>query len=69
MPVHESSRREERSLGRRTDGGEDDELPVADPVLVAQVEFVEWTPDGHLRHSRFIGLRDGKWVLNVVREG
>ena len=28
------------------------------PVLVAQVEFVEWTQDGHLRHSRFIGLRD-----------
>jgi bifunctional non-homologous end joining protein LigD len=28
------------------------------PELVAQVEFVEWTPDGHLRHSRFIRLRD-----------
>ena len=28
------------------------------PVLVGQFEFVEWTPDGHLRHSRFIALRD-----------
>jgi len=28
------------------------------PVLVGQFEFVEWTPDKHLRHSRFVGLRD-----------
>jgi hypothetical protein len=21
------------------------------------VEFTEWTPDGHLRHSKFFGLR------------
>jgi DNA ligase D-like protein (predicted ligase) len=26
--------------------------------LVAQIEFTEWTPDGHLRHSKFIGLRE-----------
>jgi ATP dependent DNA ligase C terminal region len=26
------------------------------PVLVGQVEFVEWTLDGHLRHSRFVAL-------------
>ena len=26
------------------------------PVLVGRFEFVEWTPDKHLRHSRFIGL-------------
>ena len=29
------------------------------PVLVGQFEFTEWTPDNHLRHSRFVGLRDG----------
>jgi bifunctional non-homologous end joining protein LigD len=23
------------------------------PLLVAQIEFNEWTPDGHLRHSSF----------------
>jgi len=28
------------------------------PVLVADVAFVEWTPDRHLRHSRFIGIVD-----------
>jgi ATP-dependent DNA ligase len=26
------------------------------PELVAKVEFVEWTPEGHLRHSKFVGL-------------
>ena len=30
------------------------------PVLVAAFEYVEWTPDGHLRHSRFLGLREDK---------
>jgi ATP-dependent DNA ligase len=39
------------------------------PQLVAQIEFTEWTPDGHLRHSRFAGLRDDKRPGEVVREG
>ena len=39
------------------------------PELVAQIEFTEWTPDGHLRHSRFVGLREDKEVREVVREG
>ena len=26
------------------------------PELKARVEFLEWTEDGHLRHSRFVGL-------------
>jgi ATP-dependent DNA ligase len=30
------------------------------PQLAAQVEFVEWTPDGHLRHARFVRLRDNE---------
>lgn len=28
------------------------------PRLVGQFEYVEWTPDNHLRHSRFIALRN-----------
>jgi len=39
------------------------------PQLVAQIEFTEWTPDGHLRHSKFVGLREDKGVREVVREG
>jgi ATP-dependent DNA ligase len=38
------------------------------PELVAQIEFTEWTPDGHLRHSKFIGLIDDKDAREVVRE-
>jgi ATP-dependent DNA ligase len=26
------------------------------PELVAEVEFVEWTSEGHLRHARFVGM-------------
>jgi ATP-dependent DNA ligase len=38
------------------------------PVTVAQFEFVEWTPENHLRHSKFIALRDDKRASEVVRE-
>jgi bifunctional non-homologous end joining protein LigD len=38
------------------------------PVLVAQFEFVEWTPDDHLRHATFIGLRTDKRAKDVKRE-
>ncbi len=37
------------------------------PVLVAQVEFVEWTADDHLPHSRFVGLREDKPAREVTR--
>jgi len=39
------------------------------PELVAQIEFTEWTPDGHLRHSKFVGLREEKEAREVIREG
>jgi DNA ligase D-like protein (predicted ligase) len=39
------------------------------PERVAQIEFTEWTPDGHLRHSKFVGLREDKAAREVVREG
>jgi ATP-dependent DNA ligase len=38
------------------------------PRLVAQIEFTEWTPDGHLRHSRFAALRDDKEPRQIMRE-
>jgi bifunctional non-homologous end joining protein LigD len=38
------------------------------PVLVAQFEFLEWTDENHLRHSRFIGLREDKRAEDVARE-
>lgn len=36
----------------------EEKLRVAKPELVAQIEFTEWTPDSHLRHSKFVGLRE-----------
>jgi len=38
------------------------------PVLVGRFEFVEWTPDNHLRHSKFISLREDRNPRDVVRE-
>ncbi len=37
------------------------------PELVAQIEFTEWTPDAHLRHASFAGLRDDKEARQVRR--
>ena len=38
------------------------------PESVVQIDFGEWTPDGHLRYSKFIALRDDKEPGEVVRE-
>jgi ATP-dependent DNA ligase len=38
------------------------------PELVAHIELTEWTLDHHLRHSKFVGLRDDKNAREVVRE-
>jgi bifunctional non-homologous end joining protein LigD len=38
------------------------------PVLLAEVSFAEWTPDGQVRHASFIGLRDDKPAKAIVRE-
>jgi DNA ligase D-like protein (predicted ligase) len=43
-------------------------LHWARPELVAQIGFGEWTPDGKLRHPRYLGLRDDKRPEQVVRE-
>jgi ATP-dependent DNA ligase len=38
------------------------------PVLVAQVEFLEWTESNHLRHSKFAGIREDKDPRSVIKE-
>ncbi|MBA3961422.1 MAG: hypothetical protein H0X40_05920 [Chthoniobacterales bacterium] len=38
------------------------------PELVCQVAFVEWTENGHLRHCKFIAMRDDKDAREVARE-
>jgi DNA ligase D-like protein (predicted ligase) len=39
-----------------------------EPELVAQIAFMEWTPDGRLRHPSFLGMRFDKPARDVVRE-
>ena len=39
-----------------------------EPKLVAEVEFVEWTHDGHLRAPSYKGLREDKEATEVRRE-
>jgi DNA ligase D-like protein (predicted ligase) len=38
------------------------------PQLVGQFEFLEWTGENHLRHTRFVGLREDKPARDVRRE-
>jgi bifunctional non-homologous end joining protein LigD len=38
------------------------------PKLVVQVEFTDWTPNNHLRHSRFASIRDDKDPGEVTKE-
>lgn len=38
------------------------------PELVAEVAFAEFTPDGHVRHASFLGLREDKAAVEVVAE-
>jgi bifunctional non-homologous end joining protein LigD len=44
------------------------EMVWTKPDLVVQIEFVEWTAENRLRHSRFLGLRSDKAATDVGRE-
>jgi ATP-dependent DNA ligase len=38
------------------------------PELVAQIAYADWTDVNHLRHPKFVALRDDKPARNVHRE-
>ncbi|MCF7701732.1 DNA ligase D [Loktanella sp. M215] len=38
------------------------------PHVVIEVEFGEFTADGHIRHGRFLGIREDKAAANVTLE-
>lgn len=38
------------------------------PEIVVQIAFIEWTPNGKLRHPRLLGVRHDKDAAGVVRE-
>lgn len=39
-----------------------------EPILVAEVQFAEWTPDGSIRHASFKGMRTDKDPAMIRRE-
>ena len=69
-----------RDLGARLRDLETSEAPFVDarpiprgthwvrPSLVAQIGFAEWTNEDRLRQPRYLGLRDDKDPVEVVRE-
>ena len=36
--------------------------------LVAEIQFLDWTGADHLRHTKFVALRDDKDPSRAVRE-
>ena len=38
------------------------------PQLVAVIEFLEWTLDHHLRHPKFLAIREDRNAVEVTRE-
>jgi len=60
--------RRERPTPPFTDRGLPRAARWAEPELVAQIAFTEWTEDGRLRHPRYLGLRQDKPAREVVRE-
>lgn len=39
-----------------------------EPRLVAVIDYAEWTPANHLRHAKFVGLREDKNPREITRE-
>jgi bifunctional non-homologous end joining protein LigD len=55
-------------LKKRLPAGAEKGVTWAEPKLIAQVEYRDWTQDGLVRQSSFKGLRDDKAVEEVVLE-
>jgi ATP-dependent DNA ligase len=69
VPVHEPPRGERWALRARVTAAKIKGCRRLKPVLVGHFEFVDWTEDAHLRHSRFVALREDKMkAKDVSRE-
>jgi ATP-dependent DNA ligase len=53
--------------GGRTDGDKMAKCVWVSPEVVARFEFLEWTDSEHVRHLRYVGLRDDKEPRTVIR--
>ena len=64
MSICEFARGPQRSLGSTRLAGVVDGLTAEKmkdcvwlrPLLVGRFEFLEWTPDNHLRHAKFVAM-------------
>jgi bifunctional non-homologous end joining protein LigD len=59
---------DECSFGVRPKGLKAPSTHWVKPKVVVEVQFVEWTSDGHLRHPSLLGVRKDKRAADVVRE-
>jgi hypothetical protein len=53
----------DRGGGRWGEGLTVEKMPLCrwlEPLLVARIEFLEWTAENRLRHPRFAGIRSDK---------
>ena len=57
MPVRRSPSSKTTHWGGGVTAEQMSEMRWVKPTLVAQVRFVEWTAEGHLRHAAFLGIR------------
>jgi bifunctional non-homologous end joining protein LigD len=67
-PFSDLPNRKTSRWGAGVTAEEMDEMQWLKPQLVAQIRFVEWTADGHLRHAVFLGVRTDKAARTVTRE-
>jgi bifunctional non-homologous end joining protein LigD len=68
LPICQSALHRSSHWGEGVTADQMKELRWMKPRLVAQVRFVEWTADGNLRHSAFVGLRDDVDPQTVRKE-
>ena len=69
LPLYQPAGEITRQMGTWDYAGGHAMPPVGQTCkLVAQIKFTEWTHDGQLRQSVFLGLRTDKEAKDVVRE-
>jgi ATP-dependent DNA ligase len=68
LTVHRYEQRDKGRWGQGLTADKMAECRWLKPHLVTQIEYADWTDVNHLRHSKFIALRDDKPAKDVKRE-
>ena len=56
-------------VGAGSEGREDGRVHLGEASNRAEIDFLECTDANHLRHTKFVRLRDDKDPRKVVRQG